>query len=551
MRVHILCRNWQEERIIPRMARALRDALSWTLSGEVDPYADVIYLLAYFEEQRARPWPRVPVAAYFTHREEDARSAAKAHLYDEVARRVQLRVAMCRLYGDQLAKLGPTVIPPLPVERERFVPARGGARNTRPVIGLSGYTYGNGRKGENVIRATLGSKVAGRVEWRASGRGWPVPTRGYTWAEMPSFYQGLDVLVCPSLVEGGPMPVLEALSCGVRVVVPRGVGLIDELPEMEGIHRYERGDAASLVTALEQAAFPERPADRDQLRAAVAKHSVEAFVEAHQRAFDETFSIKTHAVDRGSQAGKGQRGIYCVAFGELARKAAAHMMATVRQHMPDVPICLGAARRIGPEDVFVRLEDSDAGARRAKLMAYEVTPPEWQTVLYLDADTEVVAPVYRLFEWCEDGWELVICTDIQSMETLHVFGHKATREEVAETMRLVGTEHTLQYNGGVWAFRRCEATERFFRRWRAEWERWAQRDQGALLRALHTEPIKVWLLGNQWNTFPRFQPDLQTAGILHWPGKARRWTGAIPGRIDGPAAWRMVRQFEGKRRRKE
>lgn len=224
------------------------------------------------------------------------------------------------------------------------------------------------------------------------------------------------------------------------------------------------------------------------------------------------------------------------------------MMETAKRHMPDVPICLCGAAPIGVEDVFVEQPDSDVGARRAKLLAYQLAPAEWQTVLYLDADTEVIAPVYQLFEWVEDGWELAICTDIRAMETLRVFERKASQAEVGETLALVGTADTLQYNGGVWAFQRCAAVERFFARWLAEWERWAQRDQGALLRALHAEPLRVWLLGNEWNTFPRFQPGQETAGILHWPGRARRWEGTIPGRIDGDEAWGMVRQFEERAR---
>jgi len=31
---------------------------------------------------------------------------------------------------------------------------------------------------------------------------------------------------------------------------------------------------------------------------------------------------------------------------------------------------------------------------------------------------------------------------------------------------------------------------------------------------------------------------------MHYPGHARRWKGMIPGRIDSPEAWGMVRQFE-------
>jgi len=591
-RVCVVCRNFEEERVLPRMARALRDGLGWGLGAAPDPAADVVYWLGYFEGSGVRsqgPGGRGQLeAGYFTHREEAPPDGPKTRLYDEVARRVDLRVAMCRRYGLPLSELGATIIAPLPVE-ERFViraarsgdrPERGGrnGRGGRPIVGVSGYTYGNQRKGEDLVRGLVASKVGSGCEWWASGRGWPVTTRAYTWAEMPAFYQGLDVLVCPSRVEGGPLPVLEALACGVRVVVPQGVGILDEIGwrtkdegrttnDVPGIFRYERGSLAGLIEALGRAVElgARDDGEREGLRAAVAGHSVAGFVEAHRVGFaglgsagaggrgtkDEgrrTDGEASGPVAAQVRGARSTRGIYCVAFGAPARAMASRMMLSAQRFMPEVPICLCAASRIGPEAVFVEQPDSDVGGRRAKLLVDVVTPAEWETVLYLDADTEVVAPIYPYFEWVEDGWELVICQDIQSAETLVGYERKANQAEVVETLRVVGTPQTLQYNGGAWAFRRCARTARFFARWRAEWERWAQRDQGALLRALHAEPLRVWVLGNEWNTFPKFQPGLQTAGLLHWPGEARRWEGALPGRIDGAGAWAAVQRFEGQRR---
>ncbi len=562
-RIHIVCINHRDDRVLPRFARLLRDRLGWTLDAAPDPTADVLYLSGYFEATRLKPWPDVPAAAYFTHREEEPPGNAKARLFDDVASKTQIRVAMCRLYAEPLSKYGPTVQPPLPVERDRFTIAAKPKRG-RPIVGFSGYTYANHRKGEDLVKGIIASAIGGRVEWRASGRGWPVPTKGYPWAKMPEFYQGLDVLVCPSRVEGGPMPVLEALSCGVRVVIPKGVGILDEIPDTPGIYRYEKGDLTTMIAALEQAAFTGKRVNREALRQAVAMHSVDAFVEAHRQAFAAAFGAENNAgiaetlaqpvkvvvskptmpVNRNTGS---KRGIYCVAFGAPARESAMRLMQTAKHHMPDIPICLCAASKIGPEDILITQPDSDVGGRRNKLRVYELAPAEWEFVLYLDADVEVVAPVYQFFEWIEDGWDFVICQDIDRMETVDSLNRKVTKDEVEETLRIVGSPHAQQYNGGVWSFRRNKSTARFFARWLGEWERYGQRDQGALLRALHAAPIRVFVLGNEWNTFPKFQSGVQTAGLLHFPGEARRWGGAIPGRIDSPEAWAMVKQFEARR----
>lgn len=576
VRVSIVCRNYTDDRVLPRFARYLAQRLGWQLTRTPDVKADVLYLLGYFEGQGlARKWPDRTVAAYFTHREEEPPGNAKAQLFDAVGRRVDLRVAMCRKYGEELGRYGPTIQPPLPVERERFVPVKQAAHK-RPVVGLSGYTYPNRRKGDDLVRGMLKSKVAQRVEWRASGRGWPVPTQRYNWREMPGFYQGLDVLVCPSRVEGGPMPVLEALSCGVPVVVPRGVGLIDELPDVAGIYRYERGDVNGLAQALERAAFAEADVDHEALRAATEPYTVEAFCEEHARAFEGGMSMELDAgievaeeaaIDPQSTAGEQEppvaeeggpvemktgtaRGIYCVAFGEPSRKCAQRLIRSVQKHMPDIPIALCAAKPIGGEKVFIEQPDSDIGGRRAKLKAYELAPAEWKAVLYLDADTEVVAPIYRYFEWIEDGWELVITKDPHLMDTMHSFKRRNNAEEYEKVQKAVHTMHTLQYNGGVWAFGRGPRIQAFFRRWQREWEKYAQRDQGALIRAMYADPLRVLVLGNEWNTFPKYTRGITTAGLMHYPGDARRWAGMVPGRIDSPAAWAMVKQFERTHKRK-
>jgi len=293
LRVHVVCQNLRQDRVIPRMARALGKALGWTASARGAPSdTDVVYLSAYFEARRMKPWPAAPVAAYFTHREEQPPGNHKAQVFDGVARQVQLRVATCGKYAKALRKVGPTLQASAPLDRELFCVqgrSQGKRHQGRPVVGLSGYTYPNRRKGEDLVRAMLKAPIAGRVEWRASGRGWPVPTVRYQWQEMGSFYRGLDVLVCPSRVEGIPMPPLEALACGVRVVIPRGVGLLDELMQIEGVHRYKRGDAQAMIAALEKAAFPKRKADREALAAVVAPYSVEAWCEDHRRGFAEVF----------------------------------------------------------------------------------------------------------------------------------------------------------------------------------------------------------------------------------------------------------------------
>lgn len=284
--VNVLCRNMYDDRVIPRFSRYLRDHLGWPLTTIPIVDVDAYYLSGYFEYNMLQPWPDKPVAAYFTHREEQPPGNPKAKLFDRMAANVDLRIATAAMYAGMLADYGPTVQITPPVERNRFViPKISGSR--RPVAGFSGFTYKNQRKGEDLARALALSKIGRIIDWRASGRGWPVPTRRYSWSEMPTFYQSLDILVVTSLVEGVPMPPLEALACGVSIIVPRGVGLLDELPDLTGIHRYRAGDIKSMVAALAEALEMRSKVDRQALRAITDPFTIAAWCEQHRQAFEE------------------------------------------------------------------------------------------------------------------------------------------------------------------------------------------------------------------------------------------------------------------------
>lgn len=245
-----------------------------------------------------------------------------------------------------------------------------------------------------------------------------------------------------------------------------------------------------------------------------------------------------------------ERGIYVVGFGDPARNCALDLLKTCTQFVPEIPVAFCGAKTLGIEDIFIEQPDRDIGGRIAKLGAYKLTPAEWGAVLYLDADTEIISGDIRLyFELIEDGWEFVIAKDPHLMDTMHSFRRKGNLLELQKIEAELSTLHALQYNGGVWAFGRSNRIAAFFERWAKEWQKYGNRDQGALIRAMYKDPLKVYLLGNEWNCFPKYSKGITPAALMHYPGKARRWVGQIPGRIDSPAAWRAVENFKRTSRR--
>jgi len=285
--------------------------------------------------------------------------------------------------------------------------------------------------------------------------------------------------------------------------------------------------------------------DRESLRAAVAGFSVEAFCTGNKLAIEQILQpSKPKKIQKGW---KDNSGIYLVAFGTPARKCASRCIRACKRQMPDIPIALCATEPLDAgEDIFIEWEDKDIGGRTAKLAAYENAPKEWEYILYLDADTEPVEDISFIFKTLAKGWELLICRDMAKYAVARFMLRADNHEESEATWALMGTDEVLQYNGGVFAFRRSDRTAEFFKLWQSEWQRWAGRDQGALLRALYLYPMKLFVLSNQWNASDRYPDPIGKIAVWHHNIEARRWAGKVGDRLDSPKAWKMVEMWQKK-----
>lgn len=557
MRINIVCQMHEPHRIIPRLARQLADATGWSISARPDPSADATYALPYLEMRKRALTDGQPTAAYFTHREDIL--PAKVQIWRNQAAKVNLRLTSAVQYQNDLTQYGLTKIVTPPLDREAFSP--GGARRARArlVAGVSGYRYSGGRKGEALLAEALQTPAGAAFEWRATGRGWPVRTRVLQQRELPDWYRDLDLYVCPSLYEGVPFGPLEALACGVPVVIPRGVGLLDELRDVPGIIHYDRGDAAACAQALREASdlIASGDIDREALRAATERFTEEAWVQDHISAFEELEAAAPSVTSAPlpfstavvtDLARESERGIYVVAYGAPARMCAQRLIASVRKHMPGVPVAVASETPLEGADVQVLHPDADLGGRTAKTRMWELAPASWTEVLYLDADTELVADVSFLFDALAAGWELVLTKDQDDYDTIYTLWRRDAQEQRVGRKE-IGSERALQLAGGVVGFRRTEAVERFLKLWYTEWKVLAGRDQGALIRALYASPVRMLVLGCEWNSFVGVFKG-ETAGILHHRGgPARRqakWNGR---RLDDMPGWQRALRQQGRVRR--
>lgn len=278
--VNIVCKRPTADRIIPYKARLLRDACGYGLSESANSAAAWNYYFPYADA----PKELAPTftAAYFTHKDES--NPMKLAKWEEMAATVDLRICSSDKYLDELRQYGRCAKALPPIEFDKFVIAP--QRNQGvPRVGLSGFCYGDGRKGEALVAQLAQSLLGQTVHLTASGRGWPVETIGYARADLPRYYQSLDVFLCSSTLEGIPMTILEAMACGVRCVIPMHVGIIDELPYIPDLFRYTAGDYRSMEVAVEAALVDLKNTRREELRAAVAPYSIANWAQGHREAF--------------------------------------------------------------------------------------------------------------------------------------------------------------------------------------------------------------------------------------------------------------------------
>ncbi len=522
--------EWHSDQILARLARELVADTDWTISTEPCPEADANLFFPYFTWGKFRDFHATRTAAWFTHREANG---PKRDLWAMCSTAVDICFTCATRYLDILSIDGSAFLVTPPLDHELFRVRSKRQRSKRPVIGVSGYVYPSGRKGESLLQAFMATPLGATLDYCASGKGWPVPTKEYSWTEMPDFYRGLDLYLCTSLIEGIPMPPLEALDCGVPVVIPWSVGLLSELPEMPGIAHYRAGDVTDMARAVEKAL--DANIDPLALRAQVARFTRRQWQDDFARPLGTTRVVRQPLPQYRAEV--GDRGVYYVAYGAPARECARKAISSWHQYMPNYPVALVAEEPLGDEDIFIAHHDEDIGARSVKTRIYDLAPEQWRYILYLDADTEIIAPVDYLFQILEDGWDMAICLNPTRYLLVEHMQRPDNMPEYAETVGLLGSEELLQYNGGVFAFQRNEQTRRFFDAWHREWAKWGKRDQAAFDRALLENPLKIWTLGQEWNTVTRYSEAVHSAGILHHPLEARRWKGIIRGRLDTAEAW--------------
>lgn len=197
-----------------------------------------------------------------------------ADKFESSAEEMDHCVAISSQTADALFELG--------IPREKVTTIIIGAdASYRPevTLGIVGRTYPGGRKGEHLVHAMLEDKeLMDGLSIVANNEGWGVPVKRTS--ELRDFYRMIDYLLVPSLVEGGPVPFMESLACGVEAIAP-AVGVIPEFPHIE----YRTGDLQSLKETILKVKGPLLE-KRSALARTISDYNWHYWAESHKQLFE-------------------------------------------------------------------------------------------------------------------------------------------------------------------------------------------------------------------------------------------------------------------------
>ncbi len=183
--------------LLPKIAKNWSDNISNSkVSQNPDPTADInLYVNYYLFHSLGYPETNFNVG-YFTHKEPSLP-------FDKVAQSVDHCIGMSRKTYDLLPKHKRSIISPTGADLSLFP-------NKPVTIGVVARHYPEGRKRLNILESL--SSLSG-VNIRLTGG-------NLSEADLIKFYDSIDYLLVTSNIEGGPVPVLEALLLNKPIIAP-------------------------------------------------------------------------------------------------------------------------------------------------------------------------------------------------------------------------------------------------------------------------------------------------------------------------------------------
>lgn len=273
MKVNIVCDDvgWIYSQFIKQFGFHSRHKIYLNTAEKVD----LTYYLPYYTLSKN---PTKPCVIWSSHRENKdplkTKFITSAQQANYALCHAQKYVGVLKSHGIQNVK---QILPGVDLDQYTIQPSK---RGKKLVVGWIGRSYTSSSRKNETLLAKI-AKLPG-VELRITGG--KVAEK-----DMPDFYAGCNVIISTSLIEGGPMSNLEALSCGKTFICFDDVGTSREFKH--GNLTVPFNDEAAFLARVKSFAgeldYYDQPEIRQQMRAQI--RSWKSFIEDHDQVFEEIY----------------------------------------------------------------------------------------------------------------------------------------------------------------------------------------------------------------------------------------------------------------------
>lgn len=216
MRINIVCtdKGWIYSKFIEMFRKYSKHEI---MLNKNDVPHQVVHYLPYYELTKK---PTVKSTAWMSHQENRKDLHNK---FVSVARMVDVPISQSKKYTEILKftyGIGSVKQVITGVDLKTFK-QRSNERpeNEKLVVGYIGRQYSSSNRKNPLLLNKIGKLPF--VELRVTGG-------NIEESKIPEFYAGLDIVVSPATIEGGPMAIQEAMAVGTPVMCFEGVGFAEE-----------------------------------------------------------------------------------------------------------------------------------------------------------------------------------------------------------------------------------------------------------------------------------------------------------------------------------
>lgn len=231
MKINIVCdeadEGWIYNQFIDQFKKYSKNKIVVNETN-VDKY-NVIYFLPYYTWYKTDK----PSTSWQSHQEKSGTLHSK---FITIAKEVDCALSHSQKYATILRDNHNltnvmSIIPGVDLEKFKLRSIKRSVKTDKLVVGYIGRQYTSSNRKNPKLLDKIGKLSF--VEFRTTGGKLKL-------SDVPKFYRGLDLVISPAVIEGGPLAIQESLACGLPILCMENVGVANEFGE--GVIKAKNND---------------------------------------------------------------------------------------------------------------------------------------------------------------------------------------------------------------------------------------------------------------------------------------------------------------------